>query len=87
MKSISEICIFKVANSNDTNVSTWPIGHCIDIGEDCPKVFCLFVRVDANRPDMTPAVYRERKYVHGKQLVSCRDGQLSLPNCSWASLS
>ena len=26
-------------------------------------------------------------YVHGKQLRSCRDGQLSYPHCSWASLS
>ena len=25
-------------------------------------------------------------YVHGKQLRSCRDGQLSYPHCSWASL-
>ena len=25
-------------------------------------------------------------YVHGKQLLSCRDGQLSYPHCSWASL-
>ena len=23
-------------------------------------------------------------YVHGKQLRSCRDGQLSYPHCSWA---
>ena len=26
-------------------------------------------------------------YVHGQQLRSCRDGQLSYPHCSWASLS
>ena len=26
-------------------------------------------------------------YVHGKQLRACRDGQLSYPHCSWASLS
>ena len=25
-------------------------------------------------------------YVHGKQLRSCRDGQLAYPHCSWASL-
>ena len=25
-------------------------------------------------------------YVHGQQLRSCRDGQLSYPHCSWASL-
>ena len=25
-------------------------------------------------------------YVHGKQLMSCRDSQLSYPHCSWASL-
>ena len=25
-------------------------------------------------------------YVHGEQLKSCRDGQLSYPHCSWASL-
>ena len=25
-------------------------------------------------------------YVHGKQLWSCRDGQLTYPHCSWASL-
>ena len=25
-------------------------------------------------------------YVHGEQLRSCRDGQLSYPHCSWASL-
>ena len=25
-------------------------------------------------------------YVHGKQLRSCGDGQLSYPHCSWASL-
>ena len=24
-------------------------------------------------------------YVHGEQLRSCRDGQLSYPHCSWAS--
>ena len=26
-------------------------------------------------------------YVHGQQLRSCRDGHLSYPHCSWASLS
>ena len=25
-------------------------------------------------------------YVHGQQLRSCGDGQLSYPHCSWASL-
>ena len=25
-------------------------------------------------------------YVHGKQLRSCRDGQLTYPQCSWVSL-
>ena len=25
-------------------------------------------------------------YLHGQQLRSCRDGQLSYPHCSWASL-
>ena len=25
-------------------------------------------------------------YVHGQQLRSCRDGQLSYPHCSWANL-
>ena len=25
-------------------------------------------------------------YVHGQQLRSCRDGQLSYPDCSWTSL-
>ena len=25
-------------------------------------------------------------YVHGEQLRSCRDGQLSYPHCFWASL-
>ena len=26
-------------------------------------------------------------YVHGEQLKSCGDGQLSYPHCSWASLA
>ena len=25
-------------------------------------------------------------YIHGQQLRSCREGQLSYPHCSWASL-
>ena len=25
-------------------------------------------------------------YVHGNQMRSCQDGQLSYPHCSWASL-
>ena len=25
-------------------------------------------------------------YIHGQQLRSCRDGQISYPHCSWASL-
>ena len=36
--------------------------------------------------EVTVCLFELMLYVHGKQLRSCRDGNLSYPNCSWANL-
>ena len=45
------------------------------------------VRVDVKRNiEVIVVVVKLVLYVHGQQLRLCRDGQLSYPHCSWASL-
>ena len=57
----------------------------VQIDKSVPRDPCLALQGSPLMPNSFVCLFGLMLYVHGKQLRSCRDGQLSYPHCSWAS--